>query len=318
MNYSYFYKQYYKELTELESLPQYDILIASYVNSHRVLEPAEHIPAERKVWFVCEGENPDLFLAGKECISLKSNEDFGSLLEALRSLKLAAKRICVDATGFKIPYLMYLMRCMLAFKIKKFDIIYTEPSQYRNAENTQFSDILSEVKLIDGMRGLNTSRNDNDLLIIAAGYDHSRIADVANNRKDCKKKVLLFGFPAISPGMFQENILRAYKAEEAIATECFKDMDSNIYAPAYDPFITAQEISEYIQKQQKSNHKDYTSIYLAPLSTKPHAIGMALYFLWENGWKKSINLIYPFCQQYIVDNSDGIARVWKYEIELPV
>ena len=51
--------------------------------------------------------------------------------------------------------------------------------------------------------------------------------------------MLLFGFPAISPGMFQENILRAHEAEAAIETECFKDMDSNIYAPAYDPFVSA-------------------------------------------------------------------------------
>ena len=317
MNYSYFYKHSYKNVAELDSLPRYDIFLAGYINSHRVIEPAKHIPADRKVWFVCEEEGPDLFLSGEEIVSIKSNEDYATLMNALKGFQLSGKRICVDATGFKVPYLMYLMRCMVAFRIKKFDIIYTEPTQYRDAENTQFSDMLSEVKLIDGMRGINTSRNDNDLLIIAAGYDHSRIADVANDRKDCKKKVLLFGFPAISPGMFQENILRAYKAEEAIATECFKDMDSNIYAPAYDPFVTAQEISEYINKQQKSNHKPYTSIYLAPLSTKPQAIGMALYFLWEYGWTKSINLIYPFCQHYIADNSDGIARVWKYEIEIP-
>ncbi|MFR2005526.1 hypothetical protein [Alistipes putredinis] len=126
------------------------------------------------------------------------------------------------------------------------------------------------------MSGIHTSKDDNDLLIIAAGYDHSRIVDVATKKKGCKKKVLLFGFPAISPGMFQENILRAHEAEAAIGTECFKDMDSNIYAPAYDPFVTAQAISEYVEKQNK--RAPITNIYLSPLSTKPHALGMALYF----------------------------------------
>lgn len=91
-----------------------------------------------------------------------------------------------------------------------------------------------------------------------------------------EKKVLLFGFPAISPGMFQENILRAHEAEAAIETECFKDMDSNIYAPAYDPFVTAQAISEYVEKQNK--RAPITNIYLSPLSTKPHALGMACIF----------------------------------------
>ena len=50
------------------------------------------------------------------------------------------------------------------------------------------------------------------MLIIAAGYDHSRIVEWQPKRKDARKKVLLFGFPAISPGMFQENILRAHEA----------------------------------------------------------------------------------------------------------
>ena len=121
-----------------------------------------------------------------------------------------------------------------------------------------------------------TSKDDNDLLIIAAGYDHSRIVEWQPKRKDARKKVLLFGFPAISPGMFQENILRAHEAEAAIETECFKDMDSNIYAPAYDPFVTAQAISEYVEKQNK--RAPITNIYLSPLSTKPHALGMACIF----------------------------------------
>ena len=54
-----------------------------------------------------------------------------------------------------------------------------------------------------GRSGIHTSKDDNDLLIIAAGYDHSRIVEWQPKRKDARKKVLLFGFPAISPGMFQ-------------------------------------------------------------------------------------------------------------------
>lgn len=114
-----------------------------------------------------------------------------------------------------------------------------------------------------GRSGIHTSKDDNDLLIIAAGYDHSRIVEWQPKRKDARKKVLLFGFPAISPGMFQENILRAHEAEAAIETECFKDMDS-------------KAISEYVEKQNK--RAPITNIYLSPLSTKPHALGMACIF----------------------------------------
>lgn len=315
MNYTYFYKHNYQEVGELQELPQYDVFISGYVNSQRVLEPADNINAAQKVWFATEEEGHDLYLAGKDVTYIKPNEDYNPIVEKLCNLQLLGKSVCIDSTGLRVPYLMFLMRCMAMMNIRNFDVLYTEPTKYRCAENTQFSDLFYEVKQMYGMSGIHTSQNDNDLLIIAAGYDHSRIVDVANDKKGCQKKVLLFGFPAISPGMFQENILRAHEAESAIGTECFKDMDSNIYAPAYDPFVTAQAISDYIEKQNK--HKHITNIYLSPLSTKPHALGLALYFLWEVGFQKGISLIYPYCQQYITDNSDGIARIWRYEIQLP-
>lgn len=315
MDYTYLYKHSYQRIDEIQNLLPYDIFISSYVNSQRVQEPADNIQAGQKIWFATEEEGRDLYLSGKDVTFVKANEDYAPITEKLDTLQLSGKSVCVDATGFRVPYLMFLMRCMSMYKINKFDILYTEPTQYRCAENTQFSDFFYEVKQMHGMSGIHTSKDDNDLLIIAAGYDHSRIVDVATKKKGCKKKVLLFGFPAISPGMFQENILRVHEAEAAIGTECFKDMDSNIYAPAYDPFVTAQAISEYVEKQNK--RAPITNIYLSPLSTKPHALGMALYFLWEHGFNKNISLIYPYCQQYITDNSDGIARIWRYEIQLP-
>ena len=315
MNYTYLYKHSYQGVDEIRTLPPYDIFISSYVNSQRVQEPADNIQAGQKIWFATKEEGRDLYLAGKDVTFVKANDDYALIAEKLRVLQLSGKSVCVDATGFRIPYLMFLMRCMAMYKINCFDVLYTEPTQYRCAENTQFSDLFYEVKQMHGMSGVHTSKDDNDLLVIAAGYDHSRIVDVATKKKGCKKKVLLFGFPAISPGMFQENILRAHEAEGAIGTECFKDMDSNIYTPAYDPFVTAQAISEYVEKQNK--REPITNIYLSPLSTKPHALGMALYFLWEFGAHQNISLIYPYCQQYITDNSDGIARIWRYEIQLP-
>lgn len=315
MNYTYFYKHSYQEVEEIKTLPQYDIFISSYVNSERVLEPADKINAVENIWFATAEEGMDLFLSGKDVTFIKANDDYTPILDKLEKLNLQGKLICLDATGFRTPYLMFIMRCMAMYQIKRFDVLYTEPTRYRDAEKTKFSDSFYEVKQMYGMSGMHTSKDDNDVLIIAAGYDHSRIIDVATKKKGCKKKVLLFGFPAISPGMFQENILRVHEAEGAIGSECFKDMDSNLYSPAYDPFVTAQAISEFVEKQ--NIHRPITNLYLSPLSTKPHALGMALYFLWEQGFTKNMSLIYPYCEQYITDNSDGIARIWRYEFQLP-
>lgn len=315
MKYTYFYKNYYHKVEELSVLADYDVFISSFVNSQRVIEPAEKIPSKHKVWFATHEEEGHPYLSGKDVTLILPNDDYITIAKKIKELQLLGKNICMDATGFRIPYLLFIIRLMHSLQVKQFDVIYTEPTQYRCAENTIFSDQFYEVKQVLGLSGSHTSKTDNDLLIIAAGYDNSRIVDVANKKKDCTKKVLLFGFPAISPGMFQENILRAYDAEYAIGTECFKDMDSNLYAPAYDPFVTAQVIKRYIEKQDK--YKRLTNIYLAPLSTKPHAIGMALYYMWDQKNHSNVSLIYPFCKNYIVDNSDGIARIWRYQLELP-
>jgi hypothetical protein len=319
MNYTYFYKDVFYCTKDLESLEEYDCMIAMFVNSDRVIVPTTRIKSKQYVWIIMEQEKKLALEKLPSNISpffVKQYEDFESILNVLKNSNILESNICIDATGFRTPYLLFLMRVLtVSLKCRKtVDVIYTEPKQYMHDENTIFSDMFYEVKQLEGMSGIHTSETDRDLLIIAAGYDHSRIIDVANNKKSAKK-VLLFGFPSISPGMFQENILRAYKAENAIGTDCFKDMDSNIYAPAYDPFVTAQAIKEYIEKKEKK--EKYSNIYLAPLSSKPQALGMALFFLWEKGWENNISIIYPFCHEYDSETSKGIARTWRYKCQLP-
>lgn len=322
MDFTYFYKQKFDSPEGLSGLGTYDVFISSFLDTERVKTPSMHVSRDKELWFVSDMDCDNLFLSGKNTVTLSQNNDYIRMMEAIKSLGLTDKKICIDATGFNIQYLLFLMRTMQYLKIKKFDVIYTEPQQYMNDEETQFTDMFSEVDQILGLGGENTSETHNDLLIIAAGYDHSRIMDVANSKKHARK-ALLFGFPSISPSMFQENILRAYRAESAVGSDCFNDMDRNIYAPAYDPFVTAQAIHDYIEhsrkilKKEQGDDADFTNIYFAPLSTKPHALGIVLYYLWKNGWFNNMTVLYPKCHNYISDNSKGIRRVWNYKFELP-
>lgn len=318
MNYTYFYKEKYSSPDELSAIGEYDYLIAMFVDSDRVLIPASKIISKKAIWIILENDR-DIALTKLPAniipIFIKQNEDYDCVLKYFCTQDILSGNICIDSTGFKIPYLLFIIRCLSSNTTKNIDIFYSEPMQYINDEDTKFSDMFYEVKQIEGMSGVHTSDTSNDLLIIAAGYDHSRIIDVANNKKSAKK-VLLFGFPSISPGMFQENIVRAYMAENAIGTDCFKDLDYNIYAPAYDPFVTAQMLKEYIEKMEKKKGK-FSNIYMAPLSTKPQALGIALFFLWENGWSKNTSIIYPLCHEYNSNPSVGIARIWQYKFMLP-
>lgn len=310
MDFNYFRKYQYNSPDELTALPEYDCLISAFIDIDRVKNPASKIPCKQHIW-VCDEDPLPACLAGKPVYHISKDAD-GGISTVL--CKAGVKRLCLDITGFVVPQFLLLLRYLYAAGFTEMDVIYTEPNKYRENENTQFSERFAKVEQVVGYSGTYTSEMENDLLIIAAGYDHSRIIDVANYKKSAKK-VLLFGFPSSSPGMFQENIIRAYQAEAAVGSDCFKDMDLNIFAPANDPFSTAQALKEYIEKTSK--RRPVSNIYLAPLSSKPQALGIALYYIWEKGLERPMSIIYPFCERYIGDTATGIARVWRYEVELP-
>lgn len=314
MNYTYLYKKSYITADDLSAHARYDIFISMFSTSERVLLPADKIIADQKYWIADERDKDNLFLTGKTPVILNSNEDYITLMKWMQCLDLAGKRICIDSTGFTTPYLMFILRMLSNLKISEYDVLYSEPKRYKDAESTEFSQEFYDVQQIWGLAGKHQSNTDNDLLVIAAGYDHSRIIDVATKKKSAKK-VLMFGFPPMSAEMYQENILRAYKASEAIGTECFRDLTSNIYAPANDPFATAQELKEYIELN--NTRKPFTNIYLAPLSSKPQSLGIALYYISEKLCLKNYSIIDPLCKKYFTDISEGISKYWIYHFEIP-
>ena len=310
MNYNYFKKVRYDSVEDLSGLGKYDCLISAYAKADRVIKPSEKIPC-KEIWWICTELNKPEEKTGIRLFQMTDESD-GGICAVLQ--QVGHKRLCLDITGFILPQLLLLLRFLQIRGFRSIDIIYTEANKYKNNENTQFSDTPLEVKQVLGYAGQHVSNMENDLLIIAAGYDHSRIIDVASAKKSAKKKVLLFGFPPTSPGMFQENILRAYQAETAVGTECFKNIDMNIFAPANDPFSTAQALKDFMERKRR---KSFTNVYFSPLSSKPQALGIALFYIWEEGWNKEWSIIYPFCNKYIDDTTTGISRIWRYEVELP-
>lgn len=317
MKYTYFYKDRFN-LDSLQKMETYDCLISFYAPVDRVVKPLEKIKYNELVLIKKKDDSIQSLYPDAHFIDVSFDDiDVSSFFVEIQKLvenKLNGKKVCVDATGFVVPYLLCMLRVFYEKKVWEFDVIYSEPLKYKGSETTEFTDQFYDVQQVFGMAGTHTSKNtatsQKDLLIIATGYDHSRIIDVANKKKQ-SKKVLLFGFPSLSPSMFQENIIRAKKAEPGLGEDCFKDMDANIYSPANDPFATAQAIKEYLDL----NAKNYESIYFAPLSSKPQTLGIALYYIYEKGWTKKMSVLYPMCKNYIADCTEGIANIWRYKFE---
>lgn len=322
IDFSIFYKKKYSALSELNGSVNYDLFISAYNDSYRVKSVFDEINANQKHWllfpeyFYKEEEKPILKNSGESLFEFPKLTKEGEIIRKYfsdASIDVSKARLCIDITGFIRPHLIFLVRYLAAIKVRNVDFIYTDPTRYIKKEQTDFSFDYLDVRQVDGCQGIHNTDTVNDVLIIGAGYDHLRIKDVSK-RKDDTKKVQLFGFPSLQADMYQENIVKAYNAEEETSNgrEHFIDKDKTLFAPANDPFITANVLKEYVDKEHR--RKKITNLYLCPLSTKAQTLGMALYYI-SSCTSEPVSIIFPICSRYSRETTEGISRIWKYTVE---
>lgn len=309
MNFTIFYKEKYSNINELGTL-NYDIFISGFDNCSRTTEVFDKVNAAKKIWLIFpQYEIPyEEFPKAEyyQSTEWKEDEYFRVFFDTLNSLTYT-ERFCIDMTGFIKPHFIYLLKYLSIKGIKKIDLLYTEPKKYVKADETEFSGHIDKVRPIEGCGAVKINPNlENDLLIIAAGYDNKLISKVAQEKDHSKNKYFIIGFPSHQPDMYQENLLKIENSKESVGENV-----KNINTPAFDPFITAQTLSDIVHE-----NSDATNIYLCPIASKPQTAGFALFYLW-NYEKLPISIIFPFSNTYSTKNAIGIKRTWKYTFELP-
>jgi hypothetical protein len=294
---------------------RWDIFVSAYTAAERVKCVYDKAAATAKHWLVfpeygfTAAEHP----AGAFVSPVRDEAEYIKSFWDASIGDVAGRSICVDITGFIRPYLIFLLRWLAERKVERFDALYTEPVIYSKREQTRFSDeVVVEVRQIAGFEGTHSPDTSNDYLIIGAGYDHQLVAQVAEN-KEFSRKIQIFGLPSLRADMYQENVLRAYRAEEAVGRHTV-DESSSYFAPANDPFVTASTLREIVNRINA--RKPITNLYLSPLATKPQVLGFAVYYLTEHR-TAATSLIFPFCESYDQETSTGVSRIWKYTVELP-
>lgn len=308
MEFSHFYKEAFT-LDNIEKIGSYDIFISAFDNCKRTLDVFNRTTANKKIWLrfphynIPEEEIPADIYFNKSFV-----EDDYYLKLFKSDLLDDTKSICIDITGFIRPHLIYLIKYLTYIRVPKVDLLYTEPLRYKLAEETTFSGFIDHIDMIPGCSSIRSDSNtDNDLLIIAAGYDDDLLAKIARDKSHCKNRYYILGFPSLQPDMYQESILKIENARASIGENIkFK------FAPAYDPFVTADIINEII-----SENPNFNNIYLSPLSTKPQTIGMALFYFWHFE-DLPISIIFPYSNVYTTKHAIGIKKVWRYCFELPI
>jgi hypothetical protein len=309
MDYSIFYKE---EIAPdaLKGLSAYDLFISAYDGCERTLKIFEEVQAKEKVWLLFPHYSAiaiNSISSEQQVYSDNSFKEDEYFLKFFEKKFLSYSSICIDITGFIRPHLIYLLKYLSTLGISKVDLLYTEPNHYKNADDTTFSGFIDEIRLVEGCSAIDVNPDtENDILIISAGYDDNLIAKVSQAKRYCKKKFYIIGFPSLQPDMYQESILKLHNAKESIGANMTQK-----FAPAYDPFITAQKIEEILNENPNA-----TNIYLSPLSTKPQTVGIALYYIWSFKLKP-VNIIFPFSKKYTSKNAIGVKKTWKYTFEFP-
>lgn len=315
IDYTVLYRQELPVGDDWSGATSWDTFISAYTAAERVQRVFDKVAASTKHWLVFA----EYGFAPSECPSTafsSSSRDEAEYVKAFWAERIGGRRpgsLGVDLTGFIRPYVMFLVRWLAECGVRRFDALYTEPVIYSKRDQTRFSDeAVVEVRQVAGFEGVHSPDASNDVLIIGSGYDHQLIAQVAES-KEFSNKIQLFGLPSLRADMYQENVLRAYQAEEAVGRHT-ADESSTAFAPANDPFVTAATLRALVAKMQA--RKPITNLYLSPLATKPQVLGFALYYLTERT-NSATSVIFPYCEAYDRETSTGISRVWKYTVELP-
>ena len=295
---------------------EWDVFISAYVPGERTTYVFKRAKATHKKWLIFPEYNikvNEYPTADVYCGAGHDEADFiGDFWNTLPT-NAQDLRICIDITGFIRPYLIYLVRWLQENDVARFDAIYSEPVQYQSQELTEFSgDEVKEVRQVSGYEGVHNTDTSNDVLIIGVGYEDNLISRVAESKAKATK-LQLIGFPSLRADMYQQNILCVKRAEESLGGTV-DDEDRTFFAPANDPFVAASKVSAIVRQWNRPN--PITNLYLCPLSTKAHVLGFALYYLTERR-KSATSVIFPFEERYNRNTSIGIARIWKYTVELP-
>ena len=313
-DYSIFYRRTINVERIKYEVPRFDIFVSAYNSCDRVRNVFSEMSAARKIWMIhpeyCYSplEEPVGFSVVRPN-GIGEVDQVNALVDELGDL--TGVELCIDITGFMRHALTFLIAKLAHMGVKSFTALYSEPATYKKREETAFSTTTSgRVRSVSGMSGNNDAQAQ-DHLIIAVGYDHRLISEVANY-KDDSLVYPVFAFPSLSADMYQQSAVKA--AESGDVALRGEWVSNRRFAPANDPFSTAAVIGDLVGDIDKRGGA--ANIYLAPLSTKAQTLGLALYWQLEGRIRGGVTILLPECTKYSRETSSGLKRLWLYTVEL--
>ncbi len=292
----------------------FDVFLSAYNKSDRVNAVFDAVSASEKHWILHrEYEFDESDLPVGSCWHVSPSESVIDMWErCFEDLDISpAKRLAVDITGMMRPHLLLLPLMLQRAGFELATVLYSDPVSYVSGQATMFTKSpVEEVRVVPGYAGIHhTGIEARDCLVIGAGYDHELVKAVAEAKRNADHYVLV-GMPGLQPHMYQESVYRIAQAKESINDFRARTL---LYAPANNPFMTAQVLSDHIARLRANG--DIDNVYLAPVGPKSQVLGFAWYYLCE-ARGEATSVIFPYAQEYSRETSVGLGTVHEYLLEL--
>jgi hypothetical protein len=212
-------------------------------------------------------------------------------------------KIGIDISCFTKPYFFFIIKLLKErFSVGNIYVFYTEPKSYLFPKGL-FKSFHScsgplSIEEIQGYSGFE-SRGAKRKLVILLGFDGDLSKEI-NEDISPNNTIVVNGFPSYIP---------KFKDISLIANEKHVS-DHNIevcYARANNPF----EVYNLLQAIKDNDGED-TFINIAPLGTKPMALGACLFALHN----PNVRIVYPMPENYKNKYSDKSWNSWIYDLPL--
>lgn len=221
---------------------------------------------------------------------------------ALESELVSTQKIALDISCFTKPYFFYLIKLFKErFIVDCISVFYTEPQSYLFPRGISSSYHSSTGPLtileIPGFPGYE-ARGEKRVLVILLGFDGDLSKEI-NEDVSPSETLVVNGFPSYSP---------KFKDISLIANEKLtSDKDVKIkFSRANNPF----EVFNLLEDIKIKNENSFINI--APLGTKPMALGACLFALnYPN-----VRVVYPLPETYKKVTTDKCWNSWRYLIPL--
>ena len=215
---------------------------------------------------------------------------------------LSAQKIALDISCFTKPYFFYLIKLFKErFKIDCISVFYTEPQSYLFPRGI-FSSYRSStgpitILEIPGFPGYE-ARGEKRVLVILLGFDGDLSKEI-NEDISPSETLVVNGFPSYSPKFKDISLI----ANEKLTSD--KDVVIR-FSRANNPF----EVFNLLEDIKNQNESSFINI--APLGTKPMALGACLFALNY----PDVRVVYPLPETYEKVTTKRCWNSWRYLIPL--